>query len=646
MAEDQAGLRADPGDALADMILPGFISRQPDGIYVDPDKVPSADEFRRIVERVFASGFYFSNLDYPVLQALLFDFEQQRGRGRLRLAGEIRKFAEARRQLYRAVKVVGGEVEYIFEPVYLESTVDEPVIGTDENGEEVVLGSETRVIFEKTELNPDEFVADLWQKGVRFGLDLPGIRECIASGKPERRVIARERKPTAGRDAGIEEQTEALHRDNAPRELASGKLDLRQFKNRFPQIGAGTLLLMKTPRELGQPGRAVTGALLEADLPKDFDLSTLAGAGTRIERHGDGEYIVAAIDGFINLDSKTNQISVTEKIINREGVSARTTGNLALSGDEYEEFGEVQDGRVVEGKSLTFHAPVFGKVVSSGGRIVIEQNISGGSALNWNGPIEVNGLASGAYLRSVHGRVTCKRAENTVLVGDIVELEWATNCVILADEIHVEVAEGCALAGKHVRVGTGRSKGNNETLISLLMPDTTVIDQSLASDRRFLGEDAAMLERLEADMNTATQDAEVQKYLNIAGKLQRHEITLSPAQLPQWQQMTTRLGSRLRHIGQVREDIKALREEMKELEERIARLEADKEKASSDLSCQVETAFELVRVRLWQLSADELPLAQQPPRELGLRLRGAAGGRSLFVGDSGSFAWTPKQPTA
>ena len=38
--------------------------------------------------------------------------------------------------------------------------------------------------------------------------------------------------------------------------------------------------------------------------------------------------------------------------VSRDGVSAKTTGNLQLTGD-YEEFGEVQEKRVIEGEGIT-----------------------------------------------------------------------------------------------------------------------------------------------------------------------------------------------------------------------------------------------------------------------------------------------------
>ena len=116
------------------------------------------------------------------------------------------------------------------------------------------------------------------------------------------------------------------------------------------------------------------------------------------------------------MDPSSKRISIGPKIVSREGVSARTTGNLQLSG-EYEEFGEVQEQRVVEGGSITIHGDVFGKISSRGGTIVLHRNLVGGSAVNTDGDIRMKGVASGAVLQTKKGEITLARAENCVISG-------------------------------------------------------------------------------------------------------------------------------------------------------------------------------------------------------------------------------------
>jgi len=611
-----------PSAALGpgELIFPEFIEQRSDGVFVDTGKLPSAEVFQHAVDRIF-SGFCFGDINYPFFQQLLYDFDATRSAGHLRLASAVREFPPARRALYKAAKIIGGEAFYMFEPVLQESTVS----------------------AENAGLDPDEFVADMWGKGVRFGIDLPAVQAAIQNGRCDRVVVARAKEPTAGKDAGVEEETDALHRDNAPRRLGDGRVDLGQFANRFPQIKKGTLLLKKMPLQLGKAGRTVAGQLILPPTPTDFDLASLAGEGTEVENQDGYDYIVAAKDGFLSLDKQSNRISITEKIINRDGVSARTTGNLVLTGDEYEEYGEVQEGRVVEGKGLTFHANVFGKVVSSGGDILIAKNLVGGAAVNRSGTITVTGLASNALVQTAHGVIRLKQAENSILIGDRVEVESARNCTVLADEVDIQVAEGCAIAGKRIHVETGMERNGEEMLVSMLLPDFSGIDETQAKECGYLAECEELMAGLRQGIDNLMNQPEVRNYFTIAGKLHRKEITLTPEQQGQWQQMSSRLTPSLKRIAQGREDIKSLEAEILTVQERIAAVEAEKGKAVAEMACRIESVQGEVVVRTLVQPTNAPPLVRLPPRELKQRLRAPdPGSRRLFVGTTGAFSWQPE----
>lgn len=631
------------GFGPAGLVLPDFIEQRADGVFVDTGKLPSSEVFLQAVDRVFSSGFLFGSLDYPAFQQLLFDFDVTRSVDHQRIASEIREFPPARRALYKGVRIAGGEAVYMFEPVQLESTVDEPVYETDANGEKKVIGSERKVVAEKASLDLDEFVAEMWVKGVRFGMDIPAVQAAIREGKFERVVVARAKEAKEGQDAGVKEETDALHRDNRPRRLLDGRVDLGQFKNRFPQIKKGTLLFRKTPRELGEPGRTISGQYVAPPVPKDFDLTSLAGEGTRIETQDGCEYIVAAKDGFLNLDTQTNCISITEKIVNREGVSARTTGNLVLTGDEYEEFGEVQEGRVVEGKGLTFHANVFGKVLSSGGNIVLEQNLMGGTALNRNGSIAIAGIASNALVQTARGVIHVKRAENSVLIGDRVEVESAHNCVILADEVEIDRAEGGAIAGRRIHVEAGAGWSGQELLVSMLMPDFSGINQAQKKELAYLAECEELMAGLKRGIDSLMEQPELQKYFALAGKIHRKEITLTPEQQGPWQQMSARLSPALKRISQGRQDMKSLEGEIQAVREKVAALEAEKSKSVAEVACRIDSVQGEVTVRTLVQPMDGPPLSRLQPRDLKQRLRAPdEASRRLFSGNTGQFSWKPE----
>ena len=92
-------------------------------------------------------------------------------------------------------------------------------------------------------------------------------------------------------------------------------------------------LLQKIPLTLGTPGFEMAGSALPAKPGKDVDLGEYAGPGTRVERTRDGEFLVSERAGFLAVEAKTSRISIEDKIVSRDGVSVRTTGNLQLTGD-------------------------------------------------------------------------------------------------------------------------------------------------------------------------------------------------------------------------------------------------------------------------------------------------------------------------
>ncbi|MGE5386361.1 MAG: flagellar assembly protein A [Betaproteobacteria bacterium] len=633
-----------PSPGEVELVLPGFIVSTPDGVHVDMSRLPSPTELERIVDRIFITGHLLRGLDYQRFQEALYALEPPT-EGLVRIAAEIVEFPPERRPLYRPVKMAGEQAEYMFEPAQLEKTIMVPLFTTGDDGVEFQSGVEEQTIFEPTSLDFDEFIACAWGQGLKFGIDAAKVRDLIASGRTERTVIAHARPPTKGVDAGILEQSDALHRNNAPARRADGRVDLQQFTNRFPQIREGTRLLMKTPRLLGLPGRKLDGASIEPDLPADLDLETLAGEGTRIERDDGCEYLVADHNGFLDVDTATNKISITVKIINREGVSARTTGNLVLEGDEYEEYGEVQEGRTIQGKSLTFHVNVYGKILSTGGTIQIEQNLVGGMAANREGDIIVKGLASNAHLQTAAGVIRVARAENAVLVADRVEVEWAAQCTILAETVEIGTAQGCAIAGKCVHIAVTQDHSGEETLVSMLLPDLSGFDRLQENDQRYIGECEDMIAQMKRGLSVLASHAETQHYLSMAGSLRRKEITLTPQQQSQWQQMVAKMAPIMKRMQRARDDIAALVTEVATVRERIAKYEADRRDAGCNIECKLDEVHGDTRVRPKIIPLDAPPLARLSPKELRAKLRGLTPGEpSLFVDNSGSFSWSLLEP--
>ncbi|WP_081897571.1 flagellar assembly protein A [Massilia sp. BSC265] len=600
------------------------IARHADGVYCDVAAL--GHTLLAAVEGILLRNQYFAGLDYPVLIKALFGHGPElprnaRGETVVRLADGILPFDPARRQLYRAVKIADGQAEYYFEPVFL----------ADAEGVE-----------QPTSLDIDEFIADMWMKGIRFGIDVEGVAAAIASGAAGRIVVARRLPPRPGQDARVVEVSNELHRSDAPRQLANGRLDLMSFQNRFPQVQRGTRLLRKLPRVQGEPGFDLSGIALAPEMPLDLELMDWSGPGTTVDRIAEGEFVVALQDGFLNVEG--NRISVGDKIVSHDGVSARTTGNLQLEGD-YEEFGEVQENRVVEGGSITVHADVFGHIVSRGGVVCLNRNLMGGSARNADGPIVVQGVASSAVIGSANGEVSLQRAENCVISGSRVSVVEAVNCEIVADVVEITQAEGCAIAAKRIAIERAAPRGHSEMRIFVLRPDCARIDAAIGMIRERVGRFGELAGQRRAAMGALAAQPEVASYLRLAGRVRKGELVLTPEQQPAFKKLAAAAAPALKQMAALSQETKDIEAEQQSGMALLARLEAQRAQHSSAASVAILQAAGDITVRALDVEPDSAEAERGShyhlaPREIKARLRDASGAELLFAGSSGSFSWS------
>lgn len=635
-----------------EFLLPAYVSLRTEGVFINIPRIPPETGLMPFIERLFGNETRFMELDYDCLMRLLYGSGEaaptKPGATEVRIAGGIVRFPPERRALYKGVKIIGGgeRAEYLFEPAAIEVASDEPVYGEiGDDGVRPVIGYTRTTHLQPTRLNFDEFVADLWFKGVRFGIDAAAVRQTIESGATTRMDIAFQLEPTSGMDAEIREESDALHRDNSPKILLNGKADLRRFKNRFPQVAKDQPLLRKIPRKLGKQGFRVTGAAIEPPLPADLDLNALAGPGTRIERKGDGEVIVANMDGFLVFDIRSNHIEVTEKVEDRGGVSVRTTGDLSLAVDEFVEYGEVQEGRVIEGKHLTFLSPVFGTVQSDHGDILLKNNLSGGRAQSCGGNITVQGRAYNASIEARGGNVTVPVAENCTIIGKSVSIEHAVNCEIVAEELRLGVSEGCAIAGKTVRVASSTARKGKETFITMLVPDFHEFDQHVAQIRNEMAANDKLARAKEEEIRRTTAEPELAKYLSVAATIQSGAIKLTAVQHGNWQQMVVRFSRPLKELAVLEAEKNKLAEKSLAMKQEIEQIFRQREDSANSVLCEIGKILGDTVVKKRHSNLGATIFHDLPGHELRVRLRqpGNLGDR-IFSDAEGSLNWACKAP--
>jgi hypothetical protein len=641
--ESAIGNLADLGEGQ--IALSRFIVQHDGGLYVILSRLESPTDIPDFVNRVITSGLYFRGLDYARFLSLLFGQPAAVGKDSAEevfLAADITFFGPERQTLYKDLLIEGDQADYLFEPLYVEAQAGQAIDESADRGHRLPPTSGKLLPGENRRyLDADEFIANAWKRGVRYGIDLAAVLEGIELDRAERRVVARGRPFVPGKDAEIVELAPGLHRNNAPRRLLGGRLDLRQFETRYPQVAAGLRLVKKTPRTAGEDGCNIAGQLLPAPLPKDFNLESLAGPGTRVSREADGEYLLATVSGFLNIDRQSNQFSVTDKIVSHEGVSVRTTGDLLLTGDVYEQHGEIQEKRIVQCRSITAYADVYGNIVSAGGIVRLKRNLVGGSASNEDGDIIIEGMASGAQLTALGGCVTIKRADNCAILARQVVLGQATNCDIVAEQLTIEVSEACAMAARTIQVACARARRELDSVLLLLLPDLAPYETQLASLRGKLAalEKTIVGHRVRADL--LRSDKEVSNYLSLATRLRNHEATLTVEQTVSWHRLAALVAPALRSLAHLTELIKELTTESAALAMQVEAVLAAREQVCSDITCKIDRVESDTRVSALLMKASETPLNALPNKELKARLRRTdPRTKLLFAGSSGPFEWS------
>jgi len=623
---------------------PKFIVQQQDGIYLALNELDTPTDFLIFIDRVFTSGLRFSDLDYVVLQRHIYDLTaDELGKqvqalkvagksGLVKLASSIIEFPADRQRHYRAPKVAGGDeyAEYIFEPVFIEHEAEEE-------------GAEPEL--ERIQLDMDEFVAAMWLKNVRFGIETNVVRPLLRVDGTERVTIARKREPTPGQDATVVELLNTLRRSNAPKLLADGRVDLHQFENRFPQVEKGTRLMQKIPRVMGKSGWNVAGNELEPEAPLDLDLDRLSGLGTKVHRTGEGEFLIAEAGGFLKIDTATQSISITDKIINTEGVSVRTTGNLALTGDEYEEHGVVQERANIEGRNMTFMADVHGNITSQGGRVVLKKNLVAGSVKSPNGEIAIQGKASQATIEAVDGDINLKYAENCLIIGARVTIEQAIFCDVVARDLTIGIVEGCALAAQKVQLGTCGVRRDVETAISMLVPDMSTFSAQIDSMQRQQEEASTSSKQKREEADAIKSQAEVKTYLLLNGKIASKELVMTAEQSANFQKLVTRVTPTLKRLKTLTDEMRASSANSDAIIKKIQDARREAARVSAGIACNIDAIAGDTVVRTLTQPPAQAGLEQLAPRELRSRLREASlDSKILFSGASGKFSWHLVRP--
>ncbi len=621
--------------------LHGLITLEPGGVFMRIVTGPDHDRLLQDVDTLFREGFLFSEVDYPMLMAVLFTTEYFEHRPLLsaRVAKSLARFDPERQSLYREVMIEedGSVAEYFFESIQTPQVLNQPIYSPDGGKKNQLLGYHEVTCLAPVQLEFDEFVAALWLKGVRFGLLEETIRKHLREQSTVRTEVARALNPTESFDAQVVEVCEKMHQDRSPFILANGRTDMRRAKNHFPHVSQGEVLLQKLPPVSGHFGYSVTGQPLAPRAPQDLDLALLCGSGTHITKNSKGEFLVAAMDGFITIDPHTETICLSASLENRTGVNIRSTGDLQIHVKEFKEHGEVQEGRVIEGQNMSFMASVYGTVIGRGGDLTLGSNISGGHALSKGGNIQIKGKAFNSLIEAREGNVVLHYAEDCTIIGESVTIEHAINCDVLSTRVNIILAEGCMVMGKHLDLATLGSTKFMDSVVFIVLPDTDEIDQQLKQEQSQWNDLQMLLSQKLQQIVRDNPDPLLQKYIRMQEALFKGTLTLSENDKKAVDVLTKKFASLLSPLA-------LLQEKSQQSLQRLQNLEAERLACNSLEHCHIQTIRDHIKVELLHSNRGLGHFFQSMKRrEIKTTLKNLAlRGNPLFQADRGSYTWNYK----
>ncbi|MBW7954524.1 hypothetical protein H3C61_01800 [Candidatus Gracilibacteria bacterium] len=444
--DDLNDLKSDTKDSVLNIInKTNFISFLEDGIYLDISRIKSRDDFISFVGDFFGRGFYFKDLDYKLFSDIIFDIEKIEGNN-IKLASSIEKIDEKKAQKYQKPFIYNGlQSEYIFSKIYSD---------IEEDGK-------TKEI--EVFLDIDEFIAQMWNYGIRFGLKIDDIKKEIKLPTNKKILIADYIEPTLPIDESLQSM------QFFGQDLSLDK-DYKNYKRSYITFPKLSKLYKIEPAIYGKNGLNILGEYIKPTKePKKIDLNKIIGEGVELLEQDGNIYIISSIDGFVsppqgnynskntiekdkkfitlNIDEILNPIKVTEHI--EFGEIGPKTGNIIT---EYSVLIKgLKSEYIVRAKNISSYGENCGSM-SSYNDINIDGNVIGkmerqenifsmtedGQIISLNGNIKVNGkVLFNNVLSAVKGRIDLYSIENSIIFGKDIEIVNARRCFIFGENIKI-----------------------------------------------------------------------------------------------------------------------------------------------------------------------------------------------------------------
>jgi hypothetical protein len=311
----------------------------------------------------------------------------------------------------------------------------------------------------------------------------------------------------------------------------------------------------------------------------------VAGEGTVIENLRGGEFLVSAVEGFLSIDPGTKRISIGPKIISREGVSARTTGNLQLTG-EYEEFGDVQEQRLSKAATSPSTATCSAIINSRGGDIVLSPQPDGRQRHQRRRRHPRAGRGVGRRAADEKGRGVLARAESCIISG-------TQGGDRRGEQLRHHGRRSGHQGGRGLRHRRAQDRDQpapvraSRTRCCCIRwcrtPPGSTRSSPSCSPRWQHAQREANLRKAEID--AITGQTEVRNYLTLATRVRKREITLTPEQEPLFHKMAAAVGPSLKAVAKISLAMKAAQVQQEQAQEEVDQVQRQKKAVMRGSSC-------------------------------------------------------------
>ena len=305
------------------------------------------------------------------------------------------------------------------------------------------------------------------------------------------------------------------------------------------------------------------------------------------------------------------------------------------------EHQEVPEGRVVQGHDMTFHAPVFGELVSSGGRVFLENTLGWGKVVNPAGHVHGKQRAFNATVQAPGGVVHLEKAESCLIIGREVTVREAVKCQIFAHTLHIGTAAGCMIAGRDLHIRHAKDYKHEPTLITLVVPEMPDLNEVLAPHHAEIAELTPRVQALSERIEAFKADALLAQYLSIRAKVRSGMLELSGDKAAGYAQMAERLEDTAKALEAAVAERRPLAKALAIATTQVQTLQQEQAARLADCRCKIDTVGGETIVRQLLEVHDDPDLSLIPlPMIPKILFRNDASLKFLYAVHAGKVDWT------